>query len=66
MKLRIASLLALALIGMAALAGGAPWYKWKSPEDGSIVCAQFTPGEGWILFQGPFMDAQCRKPGTPQ
>ena len=65
MKSKIAILL-LALASATAYAAGAPWYKWMSTEDRTIICNQLSPGEGWVKYQGPFMDSQCRKPGTPQ
>jgi len=55
----------LALLCSAASAGGAPWYKWKNRADGSIVCTQIAPGEGWFIFRGPFQESQCQ-PATPQ
>jgi hypothetical protein len=49
----------------AALAGPAPWYKWRSAQSDNDICAQFTPGEGWVRVQGPFQDSACKKPGVP-
>lgn len=66
MKAGIAVLILLGLVSVSAFAAGAPWFKWKNQMDGSIVCAQFSPGEAWFKFQGPFMESQCRKPGNPQ
>ncbi len=66
MKSRIAALVLLALVSVAAFASGAPWYKWKNRFDGTILCAQVSPGETWFVFQGPFMESQCRKLGNPQ
>jgi hypothetical protein len=66
MKSRIASFVSLALVSVAAFAGGAPWYKWQNRYDGTSLCAQTTPGETWFIVQGPFMESQCRKPGNPQ
>ncbi len=66
MRSKIATFTLLALIGSTALAGGAPWYKWQNRADGTILCAQTTPGETWFVIQGPFMESQCRKPGNPQ
>jgi hypothetical protein len=56
----------LALLATAAIAGGAPWYKWQNSYDRTILCAQTSPGETWFVVQGPFMESQCRKPGNPQ
>jgi hypothetical protein len=65
-KTKIAALFMLALFCTAAFASGAPWYKWKNKFDRTIICAQLSPGETWYVFQGPFMESQCRKPGNPQ
>lgn len=48
-----------------AWAGPAPWYKWRSSLSDYDVCAQFSPGEGWVKVMGPFEDAGCKKPGIP-
>lgn len=41
----------------AALAAPAPWYYWRSQVDGRRVCAQASPGAGWMrdspAFEGP-------------
>lgn len=66
MKSKIAALALLALAWSTAIASGAPWYKWQNRFDGSILCAQVSPGETWFAIQGPYMESQCRKPGTPQ
>lgn len=54
--LLLASLLALSLPGFAA---PAPFFLWQSKVDSHLTCAQFSPGEGWIRFAGPFRDAGC-------
>lgn len=53
------------LYGAAAWAGPAPWYRWRSAQGDHDVCAQFSPGDGWVAVQGPFQDSACRKPGVP-
>lgn len=45
-----------------ALAAPAPWYLWKSRADGSLFCAQASPGEGWERGTLPYADAGCRRP----
>ncbi|WP_459722023.1 hypothetical protein [Sideroxyarcus sp. TK5] len=45
MKSKVAILL-LSLFGTAVWAAGAPWYKWMSSEDRTIICNQVSPGEG--------------------
>ena len=66
MKSRITALILLALVCVAAFASGAPWYKWKNRFDGTILCAQISPGETWYKYLGPFMESICKKPGNPQ
>lgn len=66
MKSRLALLSILMLACAAAFAAGAPWYKWMSTVDKTIVCAQTSPGQGWVPYQGPFKDSGCRQKGMPQ
>jgi len=65
-KSKFAVLVGLALLGIAAFAAGAPWYKWINQAEGTIVCTQASPGDGWVEYQGPFSESRCRKPGNPQ
>ncbi|MES2296647.1 MAG: hypothetical protein V4582_06365 [Pseudomonadota bacterium] len=46
-----------------ALAVPAPWYQWRSKQDGKLACAQTSPGPGWEKAHGPFKDSHCTKPG---
>jgi hypothetical protein len=66
MKSKFAALLILTLACGVASASGAPWYKWINRFDRTILCAQLSPGETWVQYQGPFIESQCRKPGMPQ
>lgn len=66
MKSKFVALITLALISVAAFASGAPWYKWQNTTDRTLMCSQNRPGEVWVVFQGPFMESNCRKPGYPQ
>ena len=59
------TLVCLALCTASAGAVPAPWFKWHSPEADNEICAQFSPGQGWVIFKGPFQDAHCSKPGVP-
>ncbi|WP_449434279.1 hypothetical protein [Pseudomonas putida] len=43
-----------------AQAGTAPWWRWESQVDGRLVCSQWSPGEGWKRFAGPYLKAGCR------
>ncbi|MBJ9975458.1 hypothetical protein IAE35_04395 [Pseudomonas sp. S75] len=45
-----------------AQAGTAPWWRWESQADGRLVCSQWSPGEGWKRFAGPYTNAGCREP----
>ncbi|MDF1484263.1 hypothetical protein PY257_03550 [Ramlibacter sp. H39-3-26] len=58
-----AAVLLLMVTGQAALvwAEPAPWYRWRSRVSGAVVCAQASPGEGWVRGGGPFRDARCAK-----
>jgi hypothetical protein len=50
-------------LGCSALwAGPAAWYRWHSAEGDYDVCAQFSPGDGWVIVKGPFEDSGCKKP----
>ncbi|WDY59455.1 hypothetical protein [Pseudomonas sp. PSKL.D1] len=56
--------LALTLLATFALlqanAGPAPWWRWESQVDGRLVCLQWSPGDGWKRFAGPYNNAGCR------
>jgi hypothetical protein len=65
-KTKFAVLFLLAFVCVEAFASGAPWYKWMNRSDRTIICAQISPGENWVKYQGPFMESQCKKPGNPQ
>jgi hypothetical protein len=66
MKAKLVVLIVLALGAVAAAASGAPWYKWMNRADRTILCSQISPGETWVIYQGPYMESKCRKPGNPQ
>jgi hypothetical protein len=55
------STLSLILVCMVATAGPAPWYKWRSKLDGTLVCAQTPLGAGWERVAGPYQDSHCAK-----
>ncbi len=46
-------------------ANPAAWYRWRSAESDVDICAQVSPGEGWVVAKGPYQDAICKKPGVP-
>lgn len=64
MKTIFANLLALllALACVSSLAGPAPWFKWRSKVDGSLVCSQTPLGPGWDKVAGAYRDGRCEKP----
>ncbi len=51
----------LVLASGALTAEPAPWWKWRSKLDGSLVCSQTPLGEGWTRAYGPFRDGRCEK-----
>lgn len=54
----------LAAVAASVLAAPAPWFKWRSKQTGTEICAQVMQGE-WEKAVGPFKDPHCRKPGMP-
>lgn len=58
-------LLSLSVFALSVFASPAAWYKWRSKEDGTIICSQVPLGEGWEVFDGPYRDLQCRVAGKP-
>lgn len=61
----IAAVVAAVFCG-ASLAAPAPWYQWRSKVDGALVCAQTSPGEGWIKVPYPYKNPHCKKPPGEQ
>ena len=55
----------VALGATASWAKPAAWFLWRSPSADNFICAQFAPGEEWVVMKGPFKDSLCRKPGEP-
>lgn len=55
----------LTLSSIAGIAGTAPWYQWRSKLNGTLICAQTSPGEGWEKFRGPYKNGRCDIPGLP-
>ncbi len=67
MKVKVAMTMALVLSIMTSsvLAGPAAWHEWKNATTGAIVCAQTSPGKGWVILGGPYTDLKCSTRGTP-
>jgi hypothetical protein len=42
-------------------AAPAPWFKWRSKVDRTLVCSQTPLGSGWEKALGPFQDSHCEK-----
>jgi len=59
------SFICAALLCTAVWADAAPWYKWRSKFNDYDICAQTSPGDGWVRSKGPFQDAHCSKLGVP-
>jgi hypothetical protein len=41
-----------------AWAAPAPWYRWQSVT-GAKVCAQTSPGPGWVRLEVTYVDPRC-------
>ncbi|MDR0441103.1 MAG: hypothetical protein LBI59_09020 [Candidatus Accumulibacter sp.] len=55
------SLFATVFFLAAALPVGAapaPWHKWQSIT-GDTVCAQTSPGAGWVRLENSYVDPRC-------
>ena len=39
----------------------APWFKWRSKDDSSLVCSQTPLGAGREMADSPYRDARCEK-----
>jgi hypothetical protein len=50
--------LCLALALSPAWAAPAPWYRWQSVT-GEKVCAQTSPGPGWVRLEVAYVDPRC-------
>ncbi|HEY3300304.1 MAG TPA: hypothetical protein VGJ90_05955 [Methylophilaceae bacterium] len=55
----------MSVFSLSVIAAPAAWYKWRSKEDGTIICSQVPLGEGWEVVDGPYKDLQCRVAGKP-
>lgn len=55
----VTGLVATSLITCALLAQAAParYYKWQGSD--RVVCAQTSPGHGWIRLNGFYVKADC-------
>ncbi|MDR2614073.1 MAG: hypothetical protein LBC91_01930 [Candidatus Accumulibacter sp.] len=61
--MKLLSLPAAALFLALTLPAGAapaPWYKWQSVT-GDWVCAQTSPGSGWVRLEVAYVDPRCQR-----
>ena len=65
MKMRLLLSTLATLLSISVWAAPAPWFQWRSPDADHDICAQTSPGDGWIRIKGPFEDANCKKAGAP-
>jgi hypothetical protein len=66
MTSRCAILLVLMAICESVFSSGAPWYRWQNRVDKTILCAKTSPGDVWVVMDGPYMESRCKKQGNPQ
>lgn len=59
-------LVVLTMLGSAAYASEAPWYKWINLTDRTILCAQNSPGDTWARYRGPYAESRCNRLGYPR
>jgi hypothetical protein len=62
---KILVFISMSVFSLSVIAAPAAWYKWRSKEDGTIICSQVPLGEGWEVVDGPYKDLQCRVAGKP-
>jgi hypothetical protein len=55
----LAAICALAF-ALSSGAAPAPWYKWRSAS-GETVCAQTSPGPGWVRLETVYVDPRCQR-----
>lgn len=56
----------LLLLSMSSAAQQALWYQWQSKTTGGLICAQHSPGEGWVKQAASFRTAGHCKQALPQ
>ena len=63
MRLRMLLVVTLILVTLPVFAGPLAWWEWKNLTTGAVVCAQTTPGHGWVRYAGPYADLKCTTRG---
>ncbi len=56
----------LVLLSINSTAQQVPWYQWQSKTTGGLICAQYSPGDGWVQQAGAFRTAGHCKQALPQ
>jgi len=59
MRLKLIILCLIAALPGLSLARPAPWYWWASSVGEARICAQTSPGSGWLKEPRAFRDAHC-------
>jgi len=54
------ALLAAVFQALPGRAAPAPWYYWRSKVDGARVCAQTSPGFGWLRDSEAYAGPGCQ------
>lgn len=63
--MRLLPLLLCLSLPLLADAAPAPYYLWQSKLDGTVICRQTSPGEGWQrLNERAFRDLNCSLPAA--
>ncbi|CAM5258322.1 hypothetical protein GNE00_06910 [Pseudomonas sp. JL972] len=63
--MRLLPLLLCLSLPLLADAAPAPYYQWQSKLDGTVICRQTSPGEGWQrLNERAFRDLNCTLPAA--
>jgi hypothetical protein len=59
-RLLLSATVSFLAFALPAGAAPAPWYKWRSVT-GDMVCAQTSPGPGWVRLEARYVDPRCGK-----
>ena len=63
--MRLLPLLLCLSLPLLTDAAPAPYYQWQSKLDGTVICRQTSPGEGWQrLNERAFRDLNCTLPAA--
>ncbi|MDP3538255.1 MAG: hypothetical protein Q8S26_06075 [Azonexus sp.] len=59
MRLNLLLISLLIAVSMPSQARPAPWYWWAGSTKNAKVCAQTSPGSGWLREARAFKDSHC-------